>query len=112
MFRTAVVGVDERPSGSDAIALAKNLLAKDGSLALANVHRGDPNTRAVSPEYAAGERERARELLEAARSEAASTLRSCGSDRRRWAVVCTRSRSATAPICWSWGHTVAACSGG
>jgi nucleotide-binding universal stress UspA family protein len=70
MFRNAVVGVDGRPDGQDAIALAKRLLGKDGALALAYVHSGDPRVREVSPDFAAAERSRSRELLEAARSEA------------------------------------------
>lgn len=70
MFRNVVVGVDERPASHDAIALAKRLLDETGNLALANVHGGDPRVREVSPEYAAEERARSRELLEAARSEA------------------------------------------
>jgi nucleotide-binding universal stress UspA family protein len=70
MFRNVVAGVNERPGGRDALALAVKLLAKDGNLALAHVHRGDPGTRTVSPEFAAAERTRSRELLDATISEA------------------------------------------
>jgi nucleotide-binding universal stress UspA family protein len=71
MFRNVLVGVDERPGGRDAIALAKDLVAKDGELTLAYVHLGDPKpTRGSSPAFDAAEQERSRELLEAARAEA------------------------------------------
>jgi nucleotide-binding universal stress UspA family protein len=70
MFSNVLVGVDERPGSRDAIALAKHLLADAGELTLAHVHQGDSRTRVVNPPFAAAERERSRELLEAARSEA------------------------------------------
>ena len=71
MFRKVLVGVDERPGGRDAIALAKHLVADDGELVLAYVHYGDSHpTRGSSPAFEAAERERSRELLEAARAEA------------------------------------------
>jgi nucleotide-binding universal stress UspA family protein len=71
MFRNVLVGVDERPGGRDAIALAKDLVAEDGELTLAYVHLGDPKpTRGSSPAFDAAEQERSRELLEAARAEA------------------------------------------
>jgi nucleotide-binding universal stress UspA family protein len=70
MFCNVLVGVNEGPGVRDAIALAKDLLARDGNLALAHVHRGDPSTREVSPVFAEAERLRSRELLEAARAEA------------------------------------------
>jgi nucleotide-binding universal stress UspA family protein len=37
MFKQIVVGVDEHEGGRDAIALAKNLLARDGELTLSYV---------------------------------------------------------------------------
>jgi nucleotide-binding universal stress UspA family protein len=71
MFRRVLVGVDERPGGRDAIALAKHLVATDGELTLAYVHSGEPKpTRASSPAFEAVEQERSRRLLEAARSAA------------------------------------------
>jgi nucleotide-binding universal stress UspA family protein len=71
MFRQIVVGVDERIGKRDAIALADRLLAKDGELTLAHVYAGDPHIyRGASAAYAAGERERAMELLERARAQA------------------------------------------
>jgi hypothetical protein len=43
MFKQVVVGVDEHEGGRDAVALAKNLLARDGELTLAYVFAGDPH---------------------------------------------------------------------
>ncbi len=40
-LHTAIVGVNGRPAGRDAIALARLLVAPDGSLSLAHVHAGD-----------------------------------------------------------------------
>jgi nucleotide-binding universal stress UspA family protein len=71
MFRQPVVGVDEHEGGRDAIAFAKNLLARDGELTLAHVYAGDPHVfRSASAAYEAAERERALELLEKAREQA------------------------------------------
>ena len=41
MFRQIIVGVDGREGGRDAVALAKLLVAADGSLTLAYVFPGD-----------------------------------------------------------------------
>ncbi len=71
MFRNVLVGVDERPGGRDAIALAKDLVAWDGELTLAYVHFGDRKPeRGSSPAFDAAEQGRSRELLETARAEA------------------------------------------
>ena len=71
MFSNVLIGVDERPGTRDAIALAKHLVVKDGELTLAHVHGGDSGTtRGSIPVFEAGERERSRELLEAARADA------------------------------------------
>ena len=43
MFKQIVVGVDEHEGGRDAIALAKNLLARDGALTLGYVYAGNPH---------------------------------------------------------------------
>jgi nucleotide-binding universal stress UspA family protein len=40
MFRQVIVGVDGRPAGRDAIALARVLVAPDGRLTLVHVHHG------------------------------------------------------------------------
>ena len=68
MFHNVVVGVDDRPGGRDAIALAQPLLAEDGVLALAHVHGGDARLATISPEMADDERTRSRQLLDAVRS--------------------------------------------
>lgn len=73
MFKQIVVGVDEHEDGRDAIALAKNLLARDGEpgLTLAYVFAGEPHVRrSASAAYEASARERASELLERTREEA------------------------------------------
>ena len=71
MWRHVLVGVDEQPGGRDAIALGKDLLAAGGELTLAHVHLGEAKpTRGSNPDFDAAERERSRELLEAARSAA------------------------------------------
>jgi nucleotide-binding universal stress UspA family protein len=75
MFRHVVVGIDEDPGSRDALALARALLDKDGRLTLAHVHHGDPRMRTVSPELAATERTRARQLLETVRTEAGDDAR-------------------------------------
>ena len=71
MFEQIVIGVDEHEGGRDAIALAKKLVASNGKLILAFVYAGDPYVyRGASAAYEATERERALELLEAARAQA------------------------------------------
>ncbi len=71
MFENVIVGVDGRPNGRDAIALATRLLADDGKLTLANVHGGALNpVHASTPGRLAEEQERSHELLERERAEA------------------------------------------
>jgi nucleotide-binding universal stress UspA family protein len=71
MFRQIVIGVDERVGIRDAIALARRLLGKNGELTLVHVCAGDPHIyRGASAAYAAGERERALELLKRTRAQA------------------------------------------
>ena len=41
MFKNVLVGVDGRPNGRDAIALASQLIDPDGKLTLAHVHQGE-----------------------------------------------------------------------
>src|SRR5580693_1075953 len=60
MFKHALVGVDGRPSGRDAVALTTQLIAPDGRLTLAHVHHGE----------LAEELEDSHKLLERARAEA------------------------------------------
>jgi nucleotide-binding universal stress UspA family protein len=70
MFRNVIVGVDGRQGGRDATALAKQLVAGDGKLALAYVQLGElssvPGSGAA---FEPTERERALALLTAARDE-------------------------------------------
>jgi len=69
MFGKVLIGVDERPGGRDAIALAKHLVADGGELVLAYVHYGDLHpTRGASPAFAVAEGERSRELLASVRA--------------------------------------------
>jgi nucleotide-binding universal stress UspA family protein len=70
VFDNAVVAVDDGTRAQDAIALAKLLVAPGGKLALAHVHRGDPRTRELDPEFGAAERSDSSVLLERVRSEA------------------------------------------
>jgi nucleotide-binding universal stress UspA family protein len=70
MFKNIMVGVDEHQGGRDAIALASRLLEADGDVTLAYVYPGDARTwRGSSAAYDAVERQRAVELLAAARDE-------------------------------------------
>jgi nucleotide-binding universal stress UspA family protein len=72
MFSNVLVGVDGQFGGRDAIALARQLTPDDGRLALAHVYpsRGDPLHRDYG-DYEAAEYVHARDLLNAAREEAA-----------------------------------------
>lgn len=71
MFENVIAGVDGRPNGRDAIALASRLLADDGRLTLTNVHGGATNpVHASTPGRLTEEREASHELLQRERSEA------------------------------------------
>ena len=71
MFENVIVGVDGRPNGRDAIALASRLLAEQGRLTLVNVHGGAHNRlHAVTPARLTEEQEASRELLERERADA------------------------------------------
>lgn len=71
MFRNALVGVDGRPNGRDAIELARHLLAADGKLTLAHVRDGARRrSHAVTPGPLEEERTASEELLERERAEA------------------------------------------
>ena len=68
MFKQIVVGVDEHQGGRDAIALAKQLLARDGELTLAHVLAHDgPTYRGPTAGYEFSGRTRAAQLLEKVR---------------------------------------------
>jgi nucleotide-binding universal stress UspA family protein len=70
MFKRILVGVNDGDGGRDAIALAKLLLTDGGELTLAHIYQGDARLwRGASADYDAAEYERARELLQAARTD-------------------------------------------
>jgi nucleotide-binding universal stress UspA family protein len=65
MFKNVIVGVDGRPSGRDAIALAARLTHPDGTLTLGHVHGGELDPlHAVTPGLLKEEREACEKLLE------------------------------------------------
>jgi nucleotide-binding universal stress UspA family protein len=71
MFKNVLVGVDGRPNGRDAIALASHLTDPDGKLTLAHVHSGDLRpSHAISPGLVAEERDASHTLLEQERAAA------------------------------------------
>jgi len=71
MFKSVLIGMDRRLGGRDAVALAKQLVARDGQLTLAHVYPGDARLSRGSPlEYERMERNRAVELLTEAREHA------------------------------------------
>ncbi len=70
MFETVIVGVDGRPTGRDAIELARRLVSPEGKLMLANVHSGElVPVNAVTPGLMADERGASHELLERERAK-------------------------------------------
>jgi nucleotide-binding universal stress UspA family protein len=71
MFEHVIVGVDGRPAGQDAIALASRLVSREGQLTLAHVHAGETRpVDAATPGMVSEERTASHELLERARTEA------------------------------------------
>jgi nucleotide-binding universal stress UspA family protein len=70
MFDNVLVGVDGRPGGRDAIALASRLIDPDGKLTLAHVHSGPMRrAHAVTPGPLREEREASAKLLERERAD-------------------------------------------
>ena len=70
MFKNVLVGVDGRPTGRDAVALATRLLDPRGTLTLAHVHEDlQSPVHAVAPGVMKTERDVSLELLERERSE-------------------------------------------
>jgi nucleotide-binding universal stress UspA family protein len=68
MFKNVLVGVDGKPGGRDAIALASRLMGPAGKLTLAHVHSGELHpSHAITPGLVGEERQASRELLEAER---------------------------------------------
>jgi nucleotide-binding universal stress UspA family protein len=71
MFKNVLVGVDGRPNGRDAIALASLLTDPDGKLTLAHVHTGDLRpSHAIAPGLVREEHGASHKLLEAERAAA------------------------------------------
>ncbi len=71
MFENVLVGVDGRPNGRDAIALACRLAGPDARLTLANVHAGELRpSHAITPGLVREERDASARLLEAERAGA------------------------------------------
>ncbi len=68
MFENVLVGVDGRPNGRDAIALASHLTGPDGQLTLAHVHSG--RMPALHPVTPADELAGSHDLLERERTAA------------------------------------------
>lgn len=74
MFKNALVGVDGKPNGRDAVALASQLTDPDGKLTLAHIHTGELHpSHAVTPGVVREEREASEKLLEAERATAGIT---------------------------------------
>jgi nucleotide-binding universal stress UspA family protein len=71
MFRNVLVGVDGRPNGRDAIALASRLTDPDGKMTLAHVHSGELRpSHAITPGMVAEEHDASERLLEEERAGA------------------------------------------
>ncbi len=71
MFENVIVGVDGRPNGRDAIALASRLVGPKGKLTLAHIHPGAARpVHATTPGLLSAEREASHELLERERTDA------------------------------------------
>ncbi|HYM54275.1 MAG TPA: universal stress protein [Solirubrobacteraceae bacterium] len=71
MFENVLVGVDGRPNGRDAIALAARLTDPHGRLTLVHVHGGELNPmHAITPGLVAEERDACMKLLEREREAA------------------------------------------
>jgi nucleotide-binding universal stress UspA family protein len=71
MFKNVLVGIDGKPNGRDAIALASRLLDDDGRMTLAHVHSADLRVfAAIGPELLAEEAASSKELLQHERAEA------------------------------------------
>jgi nucleotide-binding universal stress UspA family protein len=71
MFKNVLIGVDGRPGGRDAMALASRLADPAGTLTLAHVHSGALRpSHAISPGLVREERQASHELLERERTAA------------------------------------------
>ncbi len=71
MFSNVLVGIDGRPNGRDAIALAARVAGANAKLTLAHVHSGALRpSHAISPGVVREERDASRRLLEGERAAA------------------------------------------
>jgi nucleotide-binding universal stress UspA family protein len=71
MFENVLVGIDRHQGGRDALALAKQLVARDGRLTLAYVYPGDSRLRRESAlDYRRMKQKQAAALLSEVRDEA------------------------------------------
>jgi len=71
MFKNVLVGIDGKPNGRDAIALASRLLDDGGRITLAHVHSADLHVfQAIGPELLAEEVVSSEDLLRHERAEA------------------------------------------
>src|SRR5579863_9160410 len=70
MFKDVIVAIDGRPTGRDALALARTLVAPETKISLAHVHELSP-VRGASGAYGPQETAESRALLEAERETAA-----------------------------------------
>lgn len=78
MFKNVLVGVDGRPTGRDAIALAGQLLDSGGKLTLAHVRSGQVHPlAAVTPELVQEESRASEQLLEEERQTAGVDAELC-----------------------------------
>lgn len=76
MFKNVLVGVDGRPNGRDAVALAAQLTDPDGSVTFAHVHSGALHpSHAIAPGLVAEERKASDKMLEDERAAANSDAR-------------------------------------
>lgn len=71
MFENVLVGVDGRPGGRDAVALAAQLVAPHGRVTLAHVRQGELNpVHAITPKLIGAEHASSTQLLERERAAA------------------------------------------
>ena len=68
MFKNVIVGVDGRPGGRDAIALASQLTDPDATITLVHVHPGTPRQSGALSPAAREEREASERLLQQERA--------------------------------------------
>ena len=99
MFRNVLIGIDGRQGGRDAIALARQLAAREATLTLGHVCTPILGQGAV--EALPRQRAEAQKLLE--REGELATHVSPSATRFRWAAGCMSSPSSSRPTCSWWG---------